>query len=206
MINKDLFKILIVLIIGIPVHLSAQIILNSSDSNLGMDHLFNRYQISNHLLVKIVKSDTLVFQNRMLGPIHSVDISNPLRLLLFYKESNTVLFLDNTLSPISEPILLDPMNVIEASAVCNATTNGFWLFNVNRQRIEQYDSQLKLCHQSANLSKFELKKYSLHILQSSGAYTFLNDPNKGLLQFDRFGLYIKTLPILNIEHFDIMEK
>ncbi len=202
------FRIAVVLLqIGINTHLlTGQVLYNKAPENKGVDHLKQIYQIDQQILTKYTEKDTLSYRNIMLGTIDAVDISNPLRILVFSKSSNSLVFLDNTLSPIGDVILLDQLNAFDVAAVCNAQTNGFWLYNTHKRCLEHYDSQLKLTHQSAQIASEQAFKFSDMMLQSQNGNVFLYQPNKGILKFDRFGLYLKTYFLNNVTYFEPLEK
>lgn len=67
------------------------------------DNLGYFYTATGDLLEKYDASGSLykTYSNKTLGKIHSIDASNPLKLVLFYKEASQIVFLDNNLSLIS---------------------------------------------------------------------------------------------------------
>jgi hypothetical protein len=53
---------------------------------------------------KIGTRETFVYQNFSLGKITKVDLQNPLKIVLFYENFNTVVTLDNQLNEIQKSI------------------------------------------------------------------------------------------------------
>lgn len=110
-----------------------------SDSFVGVDNFQNLYYTSRSTLYK--KSDTGVIEYAALnlGQITSVDIVNPLKLTVFYKESNTVVILDNTLTEIRRINFSDIENFRNISLATNAGDRRLWIFNTDIQRLELFD-------------------------------------------------------------------
>jgi hypothetical protein len=72
------------------------------DAFLGFDNQLNYYSIRNNILVKNSPSTTYQYNNLGLGKISRVDFQNPLQILIFYKNFNSVVFLDNQLNEIKK--------------------------------------------------------------------------------------------------------
>ncbi|MDR9400446.1 MAG: hypothetical protein RI558_03400 [Psychroflexus sp.] len=84
-----------------------------------------------------------------LGPLYSVDLINPLKIVLFYQDSNTLVMLDNRLNELQriEFNELQPLRTLAHAQL--AGNRHVWLFNVNNQRLEVFDFTK---NQTANLS------------------------------------------------------
>ena len=108
---------------------------------VGYDTYGALYGITQNTLFKSAENGEFEFQELMLGPISSVDIQNPLTVLIFYRETNTVVFLDNRLN---EKRRID-FNQIDAFPtiqwVFNAGSNRLWLMDQNSQTLWVYDTQ-----------------------------------------------------------------
>ena len=68
-----------------------------ADEFIGIDAFENIYFTTNMELHKAGLEGDFVFNDLQLGPITSVDIINPLNVVLFYEDTNTVVLLDNKL-------------------------------------------------------------------------------------------------------------
>src|SRR5271157_882697 len=73
------------------------------------DNLGNLYVLVNNELKKFDSQGNLLktFSDKSHGNINFVDVSDPLKILLHFRDFHQLLFLDNTLSVKSDPILLD---------------------------------------------------------------------------------------------------
>jgi hypothetical protein len=110
-------------------------IMVNADQYFGLDVLENYYFEKNNVLIKKNPNQTWEYQNNALGKISSVDFKNPLRILVFYEEFNTLVFLDNQLNEIQKITfsLLD--NPLFISFVGMATQNQIWAFDSALQQL-----------------------------------------------------------------------
>ena len=84
----------------------------------------------------------------MLGSIDQVDVSNPLRPLLFYKDQGLIIVLDNTLSQQKNPISLNELGLYQTSCIANSNfDNGIWLYDVDVNEIIKIDHLSEECLQ-----------------------------------------------------------
>ncbi len=165
-----------------------------SSEVIKIDHLGQIYQLNNNQLKKTTPKKELFFRDDFWGEITYFDVYNPLRILIYSKENNTILFLDNQLAVVSE-VELNDLNLFDIAGVCSSYDNGFWLFNQQNFSLEYYDKSLTKKYSSENLS------YKIHNSSQIKA-VFFNNQNVylqvnqlGILVFDMFAHYIKTIPI-----------
>ena len=80
----------------------------------------------------------LNYSNFLYGNISSVDITNPLKIVVFYKDFNIVVLLDSQLN--ETDVIQLPYDV---SFAAKGTANHLWLFVTNTQIIENYNFKTK---------------------------------------------------------------
>lgn len=92
------------------------------------------------------RSDTLYARNSLLsyGPLYSADFSNPLKILLFYKASGQIVYLDNTATLLTQPIDLNGLGLEQTTAACLSYDNGLWLFTTDQLRLQRLDASLNV--------------------------------------------------------------
>src|SRR5690606_23871748 len=71
-----------------------------ADLYFGKDALGYDYFSKNNVLYKQKNSEKWEYKNLSLGKITLVDLINPLKILVFYQDFNSVVLLDNQLSEI----------------------------------------------------------------------------------------------------------
>jgi len=192
------FKIILLFFcIALSTSVFSQNIELKTNEKVFVDHLENIYTLDKENLKLISSEKTYEYQNNFLGEIQSIDISDPLQILIFHKEANQIIFLNKELSEIGPAISFDDLGLFDVELVSSSQINGFWLFNSAFQRIEFYDHRLERVHASRDLSPLLADAGSLQELSMVNDNIYLKTHKAGILVFDRFANYIKTLPIKN---------
>ena len=106
---------------------------------IGFDGLGNNYYINNNVFSKQNENQIWEYKNVALGRITSVDYVNPLKIVLFYGDFNSIIILDNQLNEIQKLNLFDIDNTILASKIGMASQNQFWIYNALTQQIMLFD-------------------------------------------------------------------
>ena len=134
--------------------LNPQLIVKKHDF-FTVDNLGNVFLVRDHEIFKYLANGTYYnrFSNLKFGEITSVDGTNGLRLVLFYKDYQQIVFLDNQLSQKSEPVSLEQMGYEQTELVCVSANNGIWIFNKANNELIRFDSQLKKIASTGNLKQ-----------------------------------------------------
>lgn len=111
----------------------------SVDIFIGIDDYNDIYTITDNIIYKTGEKGTFEFNDLQLGDITSVDIINPLKVIVYYHDFNTVVFLDNRLSEIERIDFNNLPTFINTGAARNAGNNRLWLLNTDTQQIELYN-------------------------------------------------------------------
>ena len=112
-----------------------------ADSFVGYDKFGFAYFIENNAIIKKKDSIQVEYKNVSLGRIAKVDLNNPLKILLFYENFNTVVLLDNQLNEIQQIRFSENRIPIVVAATGNADQNRLWIYNSLTQQIGLYDHQ-----------------------------------------------------------------
>lgn len=110
-----------------------------ADKFIGSDNLENLYYIKSNILFKKYKSELWQYKNISLGKITRVDIQNPLKIILFYENFNTVILLDNQLSETQKINFSENNLPIMVTASGIASQNKLWIYNSLTQQIGLFD-------------------------------------------------------------------
>ena len=110
-----------------------------ADQFLGYDSYGNVLFIQDMVIRKKGPLGTFEFRDYQLGPISSVDMKNPLNVLVFYEESNVVLFLDNRLNEVERINFNEVQGFPLVTKADNAGNNRIWIFDMNTLQLELYD-------------------------------------------------------------------
>ena len=106
---------------------------------IGFDGLGNNYYIKDNVFSKQNENQVWEYKNVALGKITAVDYVNPLKIVVFYEDFNTIITLDNQLNEIQKLNLFDVDNTIFASKVGLASQDQFWIYNSLTQQIMLFD-------------------------------------------------------------------
>lgn len=106
---------------------------------IGFDGLGNNYYIKENVLIKQNEEKSWEYKNVALGKITSVDYLNPLKIVVFYENFNTIITLDNQLNEVQKLNLFEIDNTIFASKVGLASQDQFWIYNSLTQQVMLFD-------------------------------------------------------------------
>lgn len=156
----------------------------------------NAYVVNGSTLYKVDSTGNLLctFCNPLWGKISSIDVDNPLKIMLFYYDEALIVFLDEKLTPIAEPLDLFGHDFKNVKLATYSTDNTIWLYDVVLQDLINVNFQLKeLSRNHLTLDAFNPNQFfSLQEKQ-----LVMNNPSTGVVFFDAFGTYLKTLPFVN---------
>jgi len=187
------------------MHLILVFTIKDSYSQIALDPLNNLYCVSaSNTIVKYDSNGTNLFSYtpNSVGALYDLDVSNPLKVLLFFKDAATIQICDNTLSPIST-ISLRGLGIMQPVAACLASDNTVWIFDLQDYKLKQIDLQQNIIRQSNDLIlETQLPLNISHLIQC-GQYLFACDADNGISVFDSYGTYVFTLPFAGLNHFDV---
>lgn len=168
-----------------------------------VDALGNIYLIKQSKLIKLNSQGEKLheYSNPMFGDISLVDVSDPLRLLVFYRESNQIEFLNSALAEIASPIVFDEYGIYSAQVVCGSALNRIWLFDSENRQLVQYDKNMGVVQKSPAIDQIIEGDCIPDILFEKQNQVFLNCPGYGVLVFDQFGSFSKKFPTKAIKSF-----
>lgn len=202
-------KIIVILMVIMGYSLYAQVKTLPFNGNiLTTDQFGFYYEVKNTEINKYAINGKLncSYSNNILGVIASVDVSNPQKIIVYFKDFTKVLILDNTLSPTSEVIDLTRLELDETSLVCRSYNNGIWYYDPVRFELIRKDQELETTNSSGNLANALNINIQANYLVEYNNRLYLNDPTNGVLVFDNFGTYLKTIPLYGLGSFQVKDK
>ena len=176
---------------------------DNSVSFLSQDKLRNIYQISD---MKITKYSTIldtIVTNSIFssGAISSLDTRNPLQLMLFYKQQQEIVLLDNTLSETNK-IALVFFEWIDLACMSNRD-NAFWLYSKTTQSLIKTNNQGKEISRFKNIAQLVKKDIDPTGLIEHQNTVYLFDSKHGFLKFDLYGNYIGAIKFEKAENYKV---
>lgn len=179
-----------------------------SGNTLTTDQFGFYYEIGDTEIKKFSSKGELncSYSNNVLGVIANVDVSNPQKILVYFKDFTRILILDNTLSPSSEVIDLTTIELDETSLVCRSYNDAVWYYDPVRFELIRKNQELVTTNSSGNLANLLNKNIQPNFMVEYNNKLYLNDTKFGILVFDIYGTYLKTLPIFELMNFQIRDK
>ncbi len=170
------------------------------------DHLDNIYFLDDHKLIKIATTSGAILEygSLSIGEISSADVSNPFQILLFYRDFNQILFLDNKLSRLRSEINLSDLDIEQAILACSSGRGGFWVFSDRGNHLVFFDQQFRNSHQSMIISSITGSNIKPVYMTEAQNQLYLHIPGEGILVFDQFASYKKTIPYYGPDRFQVM--
>lgn len=166
--------------------------------NLGYVYLVKGTQISrfDSDLIKIAQYDY-----KLNGEITTVDVSDPFRVLVFYEDFNRIIFLDNNLTELRDPIFLDDLLIYSTNAVCSSNQGGFRVYDNQNSSVISFNKDLNITQTGTNLYSISENQNVIKIKESNNfVYVLLNSGK--LVILDKFANFVKKPDWKNIKTFD----
>ncbi|HNF29611.1 MAG TPA: hypothetical protein PLY81_04975 [Chitinophagaceae bacterium] len=161
-----------------------------SFTNCYVDNLGNIYLISATNQIKKLNSNldsVAVFNDiKHFGTIDFIDVSNPLKILVFYKAFSTITILDRFLSK-KQTIDLRAINIQQAACIAQGYDNTIWVYDELDASIKKIDDFGKLLTTSTSFRMlFDEAVLPTNIIDKDGLL-YLYSKNFGWLIFDYYG-------------------
>lgn len=150
-------------------------------------------------------NDTLkilfTYSNNRLGNIHSIDVSNPQKLLVYYNRYGVVASLDNTLT---ESFILDlhEFGYEDVQAIGLSSDNQIWLYDPLEFKLKKIDRLGNLLFESNSMIHENLEQIKPKSLREAVAKVYLFD-NDMLYLFDDYGKYLRKTSLNELRHFQL---
>lgn len=171
-----------------------------ADIFIGIDDFENYYFTIGNTLYKKGKENTYAYSNTQLGAIASVDSTNPFKILVFYKEFNSVIVLDNRLNELTNVINLTTEGFTKNVAFAGiSSNNSIWLFSNDDNTLSLWNYKTKTTIFESESMSFYSKDFEVISLKSNYKSCYVFSKNTAI-QFNEYGSFIKTteLPSKNI--------
>lgn len=174
-----------------------------------VDNLGNIYVLNsdNQLKKLSPRGDSLAVFNdvRRYGKIAYVDVTNPLKILVYYREFTTIIELDRFLN-IVNTIDLRKLNILQARAVGLAYDNNVWVFDELEAVLKRIGDDGSLVDQTTDFRQLFDSVPDPALIRDQGGLVYLYDPAKGVYIFDHYGMLKSHLDLREWQDFDVIGK
>lgn len=153
-----------------------------ADVYWGFDAYKNIYYTKNDVLYKKNETNVVAYQNLGFGKIEKIDFSNPLLIIVFYKNFNAVVLLDNQLNEVTQILFSQLENPLVVAQIGLSGQNELWFYDELTQKIGLINNKSK---EVQFISNAVLKPIKTSF--STYNYWYWIDENRDLFCINRFG-------------------
>ena len=182
------------------LHLVNQKQIRGSYTNFYTDNFSNVFLISKNNQIKklnqVLDSVGVFNDLRRYGNIYSLDVSNPLKILVYYRDFTTLLVLDRFLRVLNT-IDLPKYGISQAKAVGLSYDNNYWVFDELDNTIKKIDDTGNTLLRSADFRILFSNPYNPSYIIDEDGLLYLYDEKRGWLLFDYYGTYKQHIDLLN---------
>jgi hypothetical protein len=176
-------------------------------SDFSVDNLGNLYFVYQNGQLKKLRPDgdsLAVFNNvRKFGKLYAVDVSNPLKVLLHFRDFNTIVILDRLLN---ERSVLDlrKHNLLQVKAIGQSYDNNIWIFDELDVKLKKIGDDGRLIDQSNDFRQIFDSTPSPSVIIDQDKLVYLYDDQKGVYTFDYYGGFKNRIPFTGWSDFTVI--
>jgi hypothetical protein len=151
-----------------------------------VDNLDNIYTLNSRNQVKKfnINGDSVAIYNdvRKFGTATLIDVSNPLKVLLYYKNFATIVVLDRLLN-IRNTIDLRLQNILQAKAIGLSYDNKIWVYDELESKLKKIDEGGQLLLETPDFRLLLGQSPVFQKIFDENKYVYLYDSLKGVFVF-----------------------
>ena len=172
----------------------------SSQTGWAIDNFNNIYLAEKDLIVKIDPNGKPLFEQSLkkYGQVKTIDARNPMKILIFSEQQQSIFYLDNTLSKQENDIDLSEFDLSYVTQVSGSSQmDKIWTYDQDNSKIKlitQNKAQIIQLENTAGI----LDMKSIHRFFEQNDRLFIVDSLKGVFIFDIYGTLIQFLPEENV--------
>jgi hypothetical protein len=169
------------------------------------DNIGNTYLVNGEELIKYNSNGQLFkkYSNKQFGNITMVDATNALKILLYYKDFQNVVFIDDQLSQNGDLISFEDLGYEQTDLVCTSFNNSFWIYNKQNNELVRFNENSQPVAKTGNLKQVLQAEIKPNFMLEQNSYLYLNCPAIGIYVFDIYGTFNKIISIKNLSSFQV---
>ncbi|MET0465793.1 MAG: hypothetical protein ABW007_21705 [Chitinophagaceae bacterium] len=174
-----------------------------------VDNLDNIYLLSTSNQVKKLNANgdsVAVYNNvKRYGQATLIDVSNPLKILLYYKDFVTVVMLDRFLNEVNT-IDLRRQNIFQAKAIGQSYDNKIWVYDEVENKLKKVDEEGKVIQETPDFRQLFNSAPSPQKIFDQERYVYLYDSAQAVFVFDYYGTLKNKILIEGWKNFKVAGK
>jgi len=178
-------------------------------TDFSTDNLGNLYLLTTSNQIKKVneKGDSIAVYNdvKRYGKIFSIDATNPLKVLVYYKEFLTVVVLDRLLN-VRTAIDLRKHNILQVTALTSSYDNNIWLYDELDSKLKKIDDNGNVLLESTDFRQIFDSVPAPTVMYDRDGLLYLYDTRNGLMVFDYYGGKKNNYQLLHLSDLQVIDK
>ena len=174
-----------------------------------VDNLDNIYILNSHNQVKKLNANgdsVAVFNDvKKYGKATLLDVSNPLKVLLYYKDFATIVVLDRFLNVVNS-IDLRKQNIFQAKAVAQSYDNKVWVYDELENKLKKVDEEGKTLFETPDFRQLFGQAPVPQKIFDQDKLVYLYDSAQAVFVFDYYGALKNKILITKWQNFKIAGK
>ena len=174
-----------------------------------VDNLDNIYILNKSNQIKKYNSngDSVAIYNdvKKFGRATLIDVSNPLKILLYYRDFATVVMLDRFLNAVNS-IDLRKQNIFQAKAIGQSYDNKIWVYDEIENKLKKVDEDGKLLQETPDFRLLLGAAPSPLKIFDENKFVYVYDSIYGVYVFDYFGSLKNNIMIDHWKNFKVAGK
>jgi hypothetical protein len=174
-----------------------------------VDNLDNIYILTSRNQIKKFNAngDSVAVYNdvKKNGQATLIDVSNPLKVLLYYRDFATVVMLDRFLNAVNT-IDLRKQNIFQAKAIGQSYDNKIWVYDELENKLKKVDEDGKLLQETPDFRLLLGVAPSPLKIFDENRYVYVYDSIQGVYVFDYFGGLKNNIMIDHWQNFKVAGK
>ena len=147
-----------------------------------------------------------VFNNvRRYGQASLIDVSNPLKVLLYYSDFATIVVLDRMLN-VRNTIDLRKQNILQVRAIGQSYDNKIWLYDELDNKLKKIDEDGKLLWETPDFRQLFGEVLMPQKIFDQDQFVYLYDSARAVFVFDYYGALKNKIPISGWQNFKVAGK
>lgn len=174
-----------------------------------VDNLDNIYLLNSTNQVKKLNANgdsVAVFNDvKKFGQASLIDVSNPLKVLLYYKDYATIVVLDRFFD-VRNIIDLRKQGILQVRAIGQSYDNKIWVFDDLESKLKKIDEEGKLLLETPDFRQLFDQAPAPQKIFDQDQYVFLYDSAQAVFVFDYYGGLKNKILITGWQNFKVAGK
>ncbi|MFN9710333.1 MAG: hypothetical protein ACK55K_02860 [Bacteroidota bacterium] len=177
--------------------------------DFNVDNLGNYYLLSRENRLKKInnRGDSVGAFNevRRYGKLYSMDVTNPLKTLLYYRNFSTVVVLDRFMNIINT-IDLRKQQIFQVKAIAQSYDNHIWIYDEQNNKLKKIAEDGSILMETVDLRTIFDEVPSPETIIDQEGFVYLYDPKKGMYVFDIYGGFKTKLSYFSLSDVTVIGK